>query len=229
MQNQNERQQNMVLRTENAMLEEENRAMKAAMLKKTCPTCKGPMVFIKPLTPELRRLHMENEKLKAELLRRTAYLHDVSGGSAGSSRILCDLNVDPVMPLSPGQDDLMADTMGHCAPGGCASTASGPEHATLERHVLAALHELMMLMKQGEPMWLPTQGGEVLDHQLYRATTLPGLLELPPPGFTANGTRETGMVLCTGADLVRIFMDEVTHIPHPVMLHMSSPCVCFDF
>ncbi|XP_020183090.4 homeobox-leucine zipper protein ROC6-like [Aegilops tauschii subsp. strangulata] len=209
--NQNERQQNMVLRTENVMLAEENRAMKAAMLKKTCPTCKGPMVFIKPLTPpELRRLHMENERLKAELLRRTAYLHGVSAGTAGSSRILCDLNVDPVVPPPPRQDDLMADTMGHCAPGGCASsTAGGAEHAALERHVLAALNELMMLMKQGEPMWQPAAlGGEVLDHQLYRATTLPGLLELPPPGFTANGTRDTGMVMCTGADLVRIFMDE---------------------
>ncbi|XP_048573285.1 homeobox-leucine zipper protein ROC6-like isoform X1 [Triticum urartu] len=209
--NQNERQQNMVLRTENLMLAEENRAMKAAMLKKTCPTCKGPMVFIKPLTPpELLRLHMENERLKADLLRRTAYLHGVSAGTAGPSRILCDLNVDPVAPLPPRQDDLMADTVGHCAPGGCASAAgSGPEHAALERHVLAALNELMMLMKQGEPMWQPAAlGGEVLDHQLYRATTVPGLLELPPPGFTANGTRDTGMVMCTGTDLVRIFMDE---------------------
>ncbi|VAI02690.1 unnamed protein product [Triticum turgidum subsp. durum] len=207
--NQNERQQNMVLRTENIMLEEENRAMKAAILKKTCPTCKGPMVFFRPLTPELRRLHMENARLKAELLHRTAYLHGVSAGTAGSSRILCDLNVDPVMPLPLRQDDLMADTMGHCAPGGCASAAGGPEHAALERHVLAALRELMMLMKQGEPMWQPAAlGGEVLDHQLYRATTLPGLLELPPPGFTANGTRDTGLVMCTGADLVRIFMDE---------------------
>ncbi|KAM3293937.1 hypothetical protein ACQJBY_037066 [Aegilops geniculata] len=208
--NQNARQQNMVLRTENVMLAEENRAMKAAMMKKKCPTCKGPMVFMKPLTPpELRRLHMENERLKAELLRRTAFFRGVSAGTAGSSRILCDLNVDPVVPLPPRQDDLMADTVGHCAPGGCASAGGGPEHAALERHVLAALNELMMLMKQGEPMWQPAAlGGEVLDHQLYRATTLPGLLEFPPPGFTANGTRDTGMVICTGADLVRIFMDE---------------------
>ncbi|KAE8809966.1 Homeobox-leucine zipper protein ROC5 [Hordeum vulgare] len=213
--NQNERQQNAVLRVENAMLEEDNRAIKAAMLNKTCSACKGPMVHIVPLTPELRRLHTENEKLKAELLRRTAYLHHISGGSAG---MLCDLNVDHshnalvINPVHPrhDHDDLMADTMGHCAPGGCASTAGvPPEQAALQRHVLAALEELMMLMKQGEPMWLSTLDGEVLDHELYRVNTLPaGLLDLPPAGFTANGTRETGMVMCTGLDLVRIFMDE---------------------
>ncbi|XP_044360542.1 homeobox-leucine zipper protein ROC8-like [Triticum aestivum] len=94
--NQNERQQNMVLRTENLMLAEENRAMKAAMLKKTCPTCKGPMVFIKPLAPpELLRLHMENERLKADLLRRTAYLHGVSAGTAGPCWQNCWLETFP--------------------------------------------------------------------------------------------------------------------------------------
>ncbi|XP_044377665.1 homeobox-leucine zipper protein ROC5-like [Triticum aestivum] len=105
--NQNERQQNMVLRTENVMLAEENRAMKAAMLKKTCPTCKGPMVFIKPLTPpELRRLHMENERLKAELLRRTAYLHGVSAGTAGSCWQNCWLETFPDIVSSVSASDI---------------------------------------------------------------------------------------------------------------------------
>lgn len=241
MQNQDGRQENKTLRIENEMLEAENRAMKEAMLKKRCPRCTGKMTA-NQMSPESRRLLMERVALQAEILRAKSYLHFISGGRATSSRILCDLNadctddsleVDPVVPMPPHHEDLVADTMGH----GGAAEAGDMEQDALQRHALAAMVEFMMLVNQGEPMWLPTSDGEVLDHQVYRQSTFPGILELPPMGFAVNGTRDTGMVMCTGVDLVKVLMDEVTHLymsprhsssSQYIVLSYSDFYVCFE-
>ena len=115
-------------------------------------------------------------------------------------------------------DHAPMDTMPQgCKRGSCAVTAKEQRTALFAR-VLRARDEFMMLAKKDTTLWLPTLDGEVIDYQRYHEVSFPPMLGLCPVGFGANATRDSGMVMGTGAQLISILTDAVTHTPlyqHP--------------
>ncbi|RCV33195.1 hypothetical protein SETIT_7G063300v2 [Setaria italica] len=52
----------------------------------------------------------------------------------------------------------------------------------------------LMLAVKGEPMWLPTMNGEILNEQEYKRHMFPGLLGPCPQGFVMEATKEANIV-----------------------------------
>lgn len=228
MQIQIERLENKKTRGENEMLRAESLAIREALLKKTCPTCGGPTVSAEE-TPEQRRLRMENARLKDEITRAYAVLKNLSRQAAaarysfavstndvetsGAMVLGSHRPLPSVYPASAFTDPRLS-IVEDCVPGRSAAN-SYTDGASLLRHVDGAMEEFMMLVKNGQPMWLPTADGEVLNNQQYTATTFPGLLGLSPMGFVVVGTRETGTVMGTASHLVDVLTDAVcTYLLH---------------
>ncbi|CAM0874983.1 unnamed protein product [Alopecurus aequalis] len=218
--NQLEKQENLMLRGENEALKAEHQALKAALLKKDCPTCGGPMVP-RDETSEQQNLFLENESLKDRLIHANAVLKNVAAaagkapmpmpGMGGYSQLAAatgsGLVMDPAVPPPPPHHALRDNMVQGCVRGSCAAARANEQRIDLLGRALRARDEFMMLVKKDDTMWLPTLDGEVLDYPRYHEVTYPGILGFCPMGFGANGTRDTGMVMGTGTDLVQIFTE----------------------
>ncbi|XP_024314342.1 homeobox-leucine zipper protein ROC6-like [Brachypodium distachyon] len=182
------------LREEKEMLEDQKRKINAVIhgKDKRCLRCRGwgPKAYNGD-TPEKRRLLAENAKLKEELLQAFSLLNVVSGGRARAGT--------PIpKPFSPYGGQLKSQ----CATSG---GDSGSSPTMLLDHVLSrASEEFMSLAVStlGEPMWLLTVDGEVLNKQTYNVMFRPDQM-----GFAMDGTRKTAMVMVKADNLVRILMD----------------------
>jgi homeobox-leucine zipper protein len=215
MQNQLEKEENKMLREENEALTVEQQAIKEAVLKKTCAKCGGPVVPHDE-NPEKMHLLLDNVRLKEELRRLNSVLKEATGKAPmpmpmpySYSQLVADLDIngtdsalvmDPVMSPPPNH----ALRVQGCVHGSCASKRS----ALLGR-VLRARDEFLMLVKD-DAMWLPTLDGEMLEYPRYHKVTFPGILGFCPFGFGAYGTRDAGIVMGTGPELVSILTDPVT-------------------
>ncbi|CAL5075864.1 unnamed protein product [Urochloa decumbens] len=125
---------------------------------------------------EKQRLLIENGRLKDEYLRATA---------AHSKTIHTSALAGPAPPLIIG---------------------SGADREALRRHADASMEQFLVLATKGEPVWIPTTDGDMLDNN-YGATMSSFLFGLRPKGFAVEATRDTAMVWGTSADLVGILMD----------------------
>ncbi|CAN6171760.1 unnamed protein product [Urochloa humidicola] len=83
---------------------------------------------------------------------------------------------------------------------------SAADLEALRRHADTSMEQFLMLATKGEPVWISTTDGEVLDHE-YGATVSSFLFGLRPKGFVMEATRDTAMVWGTATDLVGILMD----------------------
>uniref|UniRef100_A0ACD5YS49 Uncharacterized protein n=1 Tax=Avena sativa TaxID=4498 RepID=A0ACD5YS49_AVESA len=85
----------------------------------------------------------------------------------------------------------------------------GDTNAMLIHFASHALNEFWALFCLGTPMWLPAPGGEVemLNLQQYINTMLPSVFGPYRVGFSVDGTRKTGDVMCAARNLVGILMD----------------------
>jgi homeobox-leucine zipper protein len=222
MQNQHGKENNKMLREENEALQAEHEAINAALLKKICPTCGGPMVPRK-VSPEIQRLLQENVKLQEEMLHVREVLEasrKAKKPMPGSySQLAADLDINDsssstsVMnaALPPPQHHAHMHPMGQGCVRDSGTRASVLPTALIWR-LLDARDEFRMMVKKDGIMWLPTLDGDVLDYPRYHRTTFPGILGQCPPGFGANGTRDSGLVKGTGPELVHILTDVVTHL-----------------
>uniref|UniRef100_A0ACD5W8J0 Uncharacterized protein n=1 Tax=Avena sativa TaxID=4498 RepID=A0ACD5W8J0_AVESA len=194
--NQLEKNENKALREENEALKAEQQAIKAALLKKSCPTCRGPMVP-REKSSETQRLLMENARLKDELFHKTMPRR------YDRQQLAADLDIN----MPPG-DSLEMDTNTRaqgCVRGSC--TRADAQRTEILGRVLHARDEFMIMVKEGETMWLPTSDGDVLNYQSYHQASFPGVFEVGLPGFAMNGTRDTDMVMGTGDDIISILTD----------------------
>ncbi|KAM0908344.1 hypothetical protein ACQ4PT_015531 [Festuca glaucescens] len=216
--NQLDKENNKMLREENEALQAEHEAVNAALLKKICPTCGGPMVPRK-VSPEIQRLLLENTKLQQEIIHVREVVKDTFRKAKmpmpGSySQLAADLDIngstsspsvmDPAVPPPPHHARMHPMGQG-CVRDSCTRASVLP--TALLWRLLDARDEFRTMVKKDDIMWLPTLDGDVLDYPRYHRTTFPGILGQCPPGFGANGTRDTGLVMGTGPELVNILTD----------------------
>uniref|UniRef100_A0ACD5ZXY9 Uncharacterized protein n=1 Tax=Avena sativa TaxID=4498 RepID=A0ACD5ZXY9_AVESA len=116
-------------------------------------------------------------------------------------QLAADLDINMPACNSPVMDTRVQQD---CVRG--SSTRADAQRTELLGRVLHARNEFMMMVKENEALWLPAVDGEVLNYQTYQVS-FPAIFEVGLPGFAMNGTRDTDMVMGTGADIISILMD----------------------
>ncbi|XP_034580766.1 homeobox-leucine zipper protein ROC6 [Setaria viridis] len=178
-------QDTKAVQQEHAALMAENASLRHAMLTMSCVACSGGTAPAEP-SPEKRRLLAENARLRDEHMRATALLH----------KILLEAEAPPPsgrpVPAASTHSMLSAAVEGRGA---------------LLRHAEASMDQFLMLATKGEPLWVLTPDGEVLNCQVYQKRTFPVLLGTCPDGFVREATREAGVVRGAAAHLVGILTD----------------------
>ncbi|RCV33168.1 hypothetical protein SETIT_7G060900v2 [Setaria italica] len=198
------------LQQENGKLQADNNELKQLMLDPTCFKCRDPAGATQT-TLERQRLLRENARLKDELQRANAYL----------KRSIREAGRRP----QPMSSENQASAYMNPVPFTCNRT----NQATLRSHAERAFKELVMLATKGQPLWMPTIDGEVLNDQHYDLQTFPGLLGFCPWGFVAEATRETDMIKGEAMDLVSILTDVAQWsemFPDIVSYVRSSNVIC---
>jgi homeobox-leucine zipper protein len=96
-----------------------------------------------------------------------------------------------------------------------------------------AMDELVKMAQMNEPLWIPSVSSpgspvkETLNFKEYLRAFSP-CIELKPPGFVSEASRESGIVLVdSSAALVEAFMDEVLLVQLCPFIYFPLP-VCFN-
>ncbi|RLM74725.1 hypothetical protein C2845_PM15G05050 [Panicum miliaceum] len=170
--------ENKDIQHENAQLQAENMELQQKLL---CGTCRDPN--------EKWNLLNENAKLKDTKRRAQEYLIKLIHVARIPHSEILEHVESASLNMVPFTDD-------------CSTNQD-----TLLSYTERALYEFVMLAGKGEPMWLPTTDGKILNDQEYRCHTSPELLGPCPQGFVMEGTKGTTLVRGTAFDLVGLLTD----------------------
>ncbi|CAN7139592.1 unnamed protein product [Brassica rapa subsp. narinosa] len=184
MKTQLERHENAILRQENEKLRVENGILKEAMRSPpTCNNC-GGAATPGEVSHEQQQLRMENAKLKYELDKLCALSNRFIGGS---------ISLEQPSNGGVGSQDL---SLGH---GFTRGTSTFMDIAAV------AMDELIRLAEVDNPLWTKCSKSErdSMKHDQYTSI----FAGSKHPGFAAEGSRETGLVLINSSTLVETLMD----------------------
>lgn len=202
-------QSNKAVQKKNAALMAENVSLRQAILNKSCFSC-GGLTEPADLHSEHQRLLMENARLRDEIMRAKALLHQMLHPAPPAER-------RPPPPVVPHRRP--AAVLSAASEGG---SVRADRAAPLRAHAEAAMGQFLQLATKGEPLWLPTPDGdgEALSYLGYRKKELPLHHHgFGPNGFVMEATRETGMVRATAADIVVAMLTNAVR----AHVHASSP------
>eukprot|EP00252_Welwitschia_mirabilis_P021478 TRINITY_DN5523_c0_g2_i1.p1 TRINITY_DN5523_c0_g2~~TRINITY_DN5523_c0_g2_i1.p1 ORF type:complete len:813 (-),score=76.00 TRINITY_DN5523_c0_g2_i1:921-3359(-) len=222
MKTQLERHENSMLRQENEKLRAENVTIKEAMRNPICSNCGGPAV-LGEMSLEEQQLRIENARLKEELDRLCALAGKFFGRpvhpsilayvsasqlpkSTLDSAAVCasasNMNPPPLpptaLPTPTGQDSSSCRQ-----PLGTAT-----EKTIMAELAMAAMEEFFKMAQAEEPLWLRSldTDKQTLNYEEYMHQ-FPSTITPKPVGFTVEATRDTGVVMIRGLDLVDTLMD----------------------
>ncbi|KAI4340868.1 hypothetical protein MLD38_025666 [Melastoma candidum] len=221
---QRERNQNILLREDNARLTSENDVLKFRLTNPTCSKCKGP-VFPDAaigLSFEEKQLIRENAWLKDELARIQSLAEKVMANPVNISHSLLQLS----RPSSNGDAETCCEALetgDRTVSTGLSlgnGTSMSPSVKSLEecpyekagyiRAAVSAMNELMKLSEAYDPMWTPLFDGptELLSHEDY-AKMFPTstCLGMSPGSSVREGTRDAAIVTLRSQAIVEILMD----------------------
>ncbi|CAA7059633.1 unnamed protein product [Microthlaspi erraticum] len=183
MKTQLERHENVILRQENEKLRVENGFLKDAMRSPVCKNCGGEVVPGE-VSYEQQQLRIENAKLKEELDRICALANRFIGGSISLEQ--------------PSNGGIIGSQ--NLPLGGNGFNVSMSESSMFMTLAIEAMDELVKLAELENPLWIKCSKSEKesMNHDEYRSIH---------PGFVAQGSRETGLVLISSLDLVETLMN----------------------
>ncbi|CAL5209496.1 unnamed protein product [Lathyrus oleraceus] len=228
MKTQLERHENIMLRQENDKLRGENSIMKDAMVNPICNNCGGPAIPGQILFEE-HQIRIENARLKDELNRICALTNKFLGKpisslanpmalSASNSGLELGIgrngygggssSLGPSLPMGLDLGDCSA-MPGIRSPMGMMGNSNDIQ---LERSVLidlalAAMDELLKMAQTDSAIWIKGLDGErdILNQEEYARFS--SCIGPKPPGFVAEATRETGIVIINSSALLETLMD----------------------
>ncbi|CAI9755331.1 unnamed protein product [Fraxinus pennsylvanica] len=216
MKAQQDRQDNVLLRTENENLKNENYRLQAALRNIVCPNCGGPAVLGEMGFDE-QQLRIENARLKEELERVCFLVQQYNGrpiqGIGPTSLLAPSLDLDtsvyrrkfeehcsdmislPFMPENPQ------------FPTGNALILE-EEKALAVELAMSSMDELVKMCQTGEPLWIRATdtGKEVLNVEAYERM-FSWSMNLKHQEFRVEATRGTAMVIMNSVTLVDAFLD----------------------
>ncbi|KAI3938946.1 hypothetical protein MKW92_034837 [Papaver armeniacum] len=215
MKAQHERADNSALRHENDKIRCENIAIREALKRVICPSCGSP----EDSYFDEQKLRMENAHLKEELDRVSSICAKYIGRPIS--------RLPSIQPIASSLD-LSVGSYGHGMSGastldldllpGCSSSiAPLPLQAIaitdMEKSIMteianAAMDELIRLLQAGEPLWIksPIDGKEMLNVEAYE-NSFPRANNAKSPDTRTEASRDSGVVIMNGLQLVDIFLD----------------------
>jgi homeobox-leucine zipper protein len=252
-----ERHENALLKQENDKLRAESLSVREAMRNPVCGNCGGP-AMLGELSLEEHHLRVENARLRDELTRVCALtakfigkpislmalpqmhqLHPVPGSSLEIAAAAGLGSVPPSTTPVATISELAAGSVS--SPLGTVITplATGPlsmvgiDKSIILELAMNAMDELVKMAQMNEPLWIPSVSSpgspvkETLNFKEYLRAFSP-CIELKPPGFVSEASRESGIVLVdSSAALVEAFMDEVLLVQLCPFIYFPLP-VCFN-
>ncbi|GAB4842239.1 Homeobox-leucine zipper protein GLABRA 2 [Ancistrocladus abbreviatus] len=188
-----ERHENSLLKTEIEKLKEENKSLREAVQKASCPNC-GFATTSRDATvsAEDQQLRVENARLKAEVEKLRTIVGKHPPGTAS-----------PSSPCSAGNDQENRSSLDFY-PG-----VSGIEKSKIMDIVNQALEELKKMATAGNPLWVKSveTGREILNYDEYMREFSVESLSSARPKMSIEASRETGVVFVDLPRLVQSFMD----------------------
>ncbi|XP_034604668.1 homeobox-leucine zipper protein PROTODERMAL FACTOR 2-like [Setaria viridis] len=171
--------ENKYIQQQNDKLLAENKKLRQQLQPQSCGRCGDP-------TNEKWRLLIENARLN----------HTYLCAQENLIKLIHNANLSP------------SETMEHLASASLnlvPFTYNGrTDQAVLLSYSQRAMKEFLMLAVKGEPMWLPTMNGEILNEQEYKRHMFPGLLGPCPQGFVMEATKEANIVRASASGIVNI-------------------------
>ncbi|OAY24455.1 homeobox-leucine zipper protein HDG5 isoform X2 [Manihot esculenta] len=220
MKAQQDRSENIILRTDNESLKNDNYRLQAELRNLICPSCGGPAMIGGISFDELR---MENARLRDELERVCCIASRYTGRPFQS--------VQPASTLVPPSLDLdmnmysrqFSDSLGSCTEmmpmvmfPGTSSFAEEDlvlmeEEKTLAMELaMSSIDELVKMCQATEPLWIRNSenGKEVLNFEEH-AKMFPWPLNLKQHSndLRNEATRDTAVVIMNSITLVDAFLD----------------------
>ncbi|KAL3649618.1 hypothetical protein CASFOL_006021 [Castilleja foliolosa] len=223
MKAQHDRQDNVVLRSENESLKNDNYRLQAALSNIVCPNCGGP-AMLGEMGYDEQQVRIENARLKAELERVCCLVTQHTGRPMIQA-------MGPTLDLDissyPQKFDLQSDHLiSNCMSSHDNTDLSSfqfPESANYvmimdEEKALAmnlamsCVDELVKMCHTGEPLWIPDKSYEVLNLEEYaRMFSYWSSLNLKQNSladqFRSEATRDTAVVIMNSITLVDAFLD----------------------
>ncbi|XP_051145632.1 homeobox-leucine zipper protein ANTHOCYANINLESS 2-like isoform X2 [Andrographis paniculata] len=214
MKTQLERHENSILSQENDKLRAENMSIREAMRSPICPNCGGKAI-IGDISLEEQHLRIENARLKDDVERMCMLVSKFLGRPISSIPDSCSglelaiggngfTNLTSTLPLSPPDFLTPLVTM----PSSTKSIL--PERSMYLELAFAAMDELVKMTQMGEPLWVRSPKGnrEIINYEEYARNFTP-CIGRKPNGFVSEASREIGVVIINGMDLVETLMDSI--------------------
>ncbi|KAK7412829.1 hypothetical protein VNO78_04488 [Psophocarpus tetragonolobus] len=221
MKNQHERADNTALRVENDRIHSENLIMREALKNMLCPSCGGPPCQEGEHDHVIQKMQLENAQLKEEhekVSNLLARLMEKQMSPPGLQQTYI-----PIIGSSshaPGGSSLNQEYSGNVShdqnlnmqimDGDHNSFGSeGIEKALMSKVVVAAMEELVRLLRIDEPFWIKssTQDGKlILQHENYEKM-FPNNNHFKGPNVRVEATKDSGIVSINSIQLVDMFLD----------------------
>ncbi|WCJ40787.1 Homeobox-leucine zipper protein GLABRA 2 [Euphorbia peplus] len=187
-----ERHENSLLKTEMDKLRDENKAMREAIGKASCPNCGSATTSRDAsFTTEEQQLRIENAKLKSEVEKLRAALGKYPPGTAPS--------------CSAGNEQENNRSSLDFYTG-----IFGLEKSRIMEIVKQAMEELNTMCTAGEPLWIRSveTGREILNYDEYmKEFKVENSTNNARPKRSIEASRDTGVVFVDLPRLVQSFMD----------------------
>ncbi|CAI9090296.1 OLC1v1025043C1 [Oldenlandia corymbosa var. corymbosa] len=230
---QSERTTNFQLKAQNEKLRAENMSFRHTLASGCCPICGEQQVV--PHSPlEANNLRLENERLRAEIARATAFLAQFGGNEFANQNNIYPNPPPPVINVgeaTAGEDnefgafgglgqpevegDLLFEEQPMPMPFSVPAAAPAAAHPTNDRRRIIDLasfgmSELNQMSSAGYPLWFPTNEHRQL---LLNEGTYCEMFQKvanvirPPSSFKLEGTRHTEIVMMDSLHLVDVMLD----------------------
>ncbi|GFQ04741.1 homeobox-leucine zipper protein roc3 [Phtheirospermum japonicum] len=229
MKAQQDRQDNVVLRSENESLKNDNYRLQAALRNIVCPNCGGP-AMLGEMGYDEQQVRIENARLKEELDRVCCLVTQYTGRpmiqAMGPTSLLApslDLDISSY-PRKFNQNDHSISNCpphdhDHMIPNLPRTTNSAmimEEEKPLAMDLaMSCIDELVKMCHTGEPLWIPDKSAgnyEVLNLEEYARmfsywTSVNLKQHLSADQFRSEATRDMAVVIMNSITLVDSFLD----------------------
>ncbi|CAI9090295.1 OLC1v1025042C1 [Oldenlandia corymbosa var. corymbosa] len=230
---QSERMTNFQLKAQNERLRAENMSLRHTLATGCCPIC-GEQQAVPHSPLEANNLRLENERLRAEIARGTAYLAQFGGNEFANQNNILPNPAPPVIVGNAaaredidfgafgglGQPEVEGDllfeedlsTVRFSAPAAATAPATPPinDRRMITELASSGMSELNQMSLAGYPLWVPSneQRQLLLNEEIYCEMfqkVANGMRT--PSSFKLEGTQHSEMVMMDSLHLVDVLME----------------------
>ncbi|CAJ1977256.1 unnamed protein product [Sphenostylis stenocarpa] len=211
-QSQHERHENSILRAENDKLRANNTSYKEALANASCPSCGNPTA-LGEMSFDEQQLNIENTRLREEIQKMSAIIAKCGGKPASSyhnmpsqNQLMSPLSFDQGVGNYGAQTAMVGEMFGGNEPLRTLLITNDFDKDIVMEIGGVAMQELTAMAVNGNPLWVPANGYEILNQDEY-LVLFPKGIGPTPLGVKVEASRHSAVVIMDCNKLVEIFMD----------------------